>query len=64
VTAPHYHPVRGSKGLQAVEHEHPGPEHRHVHEGDFNLLASVDKDPMERRMERMALAGGRKLRHN
>lgn len=62
MSAPHYHPVRGSKGLQAVEHEHPGRDHRHVHEGDPNLLPSVERDPMEKRMARMARAGGKELR--
>lgn len=62
MTARHFHPIRGSRGLQAVEHEHPGPEHRHVHRGQPDYLPSVSRDPMEARLERMARAGGRRLR--
>ncbi len=63
MTRPHYHPLRGARGLASVEHpEHPGPDHRHVHEGDPNLGPSEWKEPFEARMAAMARRAGRSLR--
>lgn len=61
MTARHFHPLRGARGLASVEHEHEGPERRHVHRGDPNLLPSMAEDPMAAMLERRARAAGRPL---
>jgi hypothetical protein len=63
MTRPHYHLVKGGRGMQSVEHpDHPGPDRRHVHEGQPELGPSVPAEPFEAAMERMARRAGRKLR--
>lgn len=63
MTRPHYHPIRSQKGLASVEHpEHPGPDRRHVHEGQPELGPSVWAEPFEAAMSAMAARAGRRLR--
>jgi hypothetical protein len=63
VTAPHYHPIKDSRGMASVEHpDHPGPDRRHVHDGQPELLPSVPAEPFERAMAKMAKRAGRTLR--
>ena len=63
MTRPHFHPLLRSRGLASVEHpDHPGPDRRHVHEGDPELGPSTWEDPFEKRMQGMARRAGRTLR--
>lgn len=62
MTRPHHHPVRGARGLASVEHEHPGPERPHVHEGQPELGPSTDEDAMLRHLRRAAARSGVRLR--
>jgi hypothetical protein len=64
VTRPHYHPLKREGVLaSSVEHrDHPGPDRRHVHEGQPELGPSEWAEPFEAAMERMAKRAGRRLR--
>ncbi len=61
MTRPHHHPVRNARGLGSIEHEHPGLEVRHVHEGQPELLPSMAEDAMLRAMKRAAARSGVRL---
>lgn len=61
MTRPHHHPLRGARGLASIEHEHPGPEHPHVHDGQPELGPSTTADAMLERMRAMAARNGRRL---
>ena len=61
MTRPHHHPVRDQRGLASVEHEHPGPDRRHVHEGQPELLPSMAEDAMLRGMKAAAARAGVRL---
>lgn len=58
MTRPHHHPVRGQQGLASIEHEHPGPDRRHVHEGQPELGPSTSEDAMLRAMKGAAARAG------
>lgn len=63
MSAPHYHPIKNARGLASVEHpDHPGPDRRHVHAGQPELLPSVPAEPFERAMAKLARRAGRSLR--
>lgn len=61
MTRPHHHPFRDQHGLASVEHEHPGLDVRHVHEGQPELLPSMAEDAMLRAMKRAAARAGVRL---
>lgn len=61
MTRPHHHPIRDQRGLASVEHEHPGPERRHVHEGQPELGPSTDQDAMLAAMKAAAARAGVRL---
>lgn len=61
MTRPHHHPIRDQRGLASVEHEHPGADVRHVHEGQPELMPSMEEDAMLAAMRRAAARAGVRL---
>ena len=61
MTRPHHHPMRDQRGFASVEHEHPGPERPHVHEGQPELGRSMAEDVMLAAMKRAAARAGIRL---
>lgn len=61
MTRPHHHPIRDQRGLASVEHEHPGAEVVHTHEGQPELLPSIAEDAMLAAMKRAAARAGMRL---
>ena len=61
MTRPHHHPMRDQRGMASIEHEHPGPERRHVHEGQPELMPSVDGELLLDAMKKAARLAGVRL---
>jgi hypothetical protein len=58
MTRPHHHPVRDSRGFASVEHEHPGAERPHTHEGQPELGRSLPGDELPRIAREAAARAG------
>jgi hypothetical protein len=58
MTRPHHHPIHDQRGLASIEHEHPGADVQHVHEGQPELGPSTSQDVMMAAMERAAARAG------
>jgi hypothetical protein len=58
MTRPHHHPFHDGRGLASIEHEHPGTDVQHVHEGQPELGPSTSQDVMLEAMKRAAAMAG------
>lgn len=62
MTRPHHHPIRDQRGLASIEHEHPGADVRHRHEGQPDLGPSTSESAMLGALKRAAARAGVRLK--
>lgn len=61
MTRPHHHLIAGSGGFASIEHEHPGHDRGHVHEGQPELSRSLSEDAIMRAIRAAAARAGKRL---